>query len=104
MMNVLFKLKVQDMTSGYRVYNAACLRKIQFQNDNFAFLPEILIEAARLGAVIEERPIHFIFRKAGQSKMAVWTTAKSYLRLFLNHCRPKVIGFPFVGFTVYTRE
>src|SRR5215471_5933253 len=81
-MRTIFKVAVKDMTSGYRVYRAACLRKIHFQNDDFAFLPEILIEAAAMQAIMVEHPIHFIFRKSGVSKMNVWTTARSYVRLF----------------------
>jgi len=79
-MRVLFKVTVRDMTLGYRVYRASCLRKIRFQND--AFLPEILIHAAAIRAVMVEQPIHFIFRKSGVSKMAIWTTMRSYVRLF----------------------
>jgi dolichol-phosphate mannosyltransferase len=87
-MNVLFGVNVKDMTSGFRVYRAACLRALEYRNDNFAFLPEMLIEASALGAVIEERPIHFIFRVAGESKMALWRTFRSYVSLFGSLRRP----------------
>ena len=75
-------MKVKDMSSGFRVYRAGLLRRIHFHNDNFAFLPEVLIQAAAMGAVMIERPIHFIYREAGRSKMAIWTTSISYLKLF----------------------
>lgn len=81
-MNVVFGVNVKDMTSGFRVYRASCLRALEYRNDNFAFLPEMLIDAAALGAIIEERPIHFIFRVAGESKMALWRTFRSYVSLF----------------------
>jgi dolichol-phosphate mannosyltransferase len=82
LMKELFKVRVRDMTSGYRVYRAEFLRRVRFYNDDFAFLPEILIVSARMGGTMIERPIHFIFRTAGVSKMRLWTTARSYVRLF----------------------
>lgn len=82
LMKELFNVPVRDMTSGYRVYRAEFLRRIRFCNDDFAFLPEILIIAGAMGGSMVERPIHFIFRTAGVSKMRLWTTARSYVRLF----------------------
>ena len=80
-MRIVFGLRIKDKTSGYRVYRAGALRKLAFENDNFAFLPEILIRANALGMRIVEEPIHFIFRTEGTSKMHLATTAMSYLSL-----------------------
>src|SRR5262249_38522298 len=55
-MRTIFKVAVKDMTSGYRVYRAACMRKDTFQNAVYAFLPEILIEAAAMQAIMVEHP------------------------------------------------
>jgi dolichol-phosphate mannosyltransferase len=80
-MRVVFDLRVKDKTSGYRVYRAEALRRLSFENDNFAFVPEILLCANALGMHIAEEPIHFIFRTEGKSKMHVVTTALSYISL-----------------------
>lgn len=80
-MRVLFGLRVKDKTSGFRIYRAAALRRLSFENDNFAFLPEILLRANALGMTIAEEPIHFIYREQGVSKMRFWTTVRSYLTL-----------------------
>lgn len=81
LMRFLFGLKVRDKTSGFRVYRAAALRSLEFRNNDFAFLPEMLIRAHNAGLRIAEEPIHFIFRREGTSKMAILTTCLSYLRL-----------------------
>lgn len=88
LMRFLYGLRVADKTSGFRVYRAEVLRSIAFQNDAFAFLPEILILAHRAGFRICEEPIHFIYRQEGRSKMAIWPTTASYLRLLRSRFRP----------------
>ena len=80
-MRIVFGLRVRDKTSGFRIYRAGVLRRLEFENDNFAFLPEILIRARSLRMSIAEEPIHFIFRTAGRSKMHIVRTALSYLSL-----------------------
>ena len=79
----LYGLDTKDKTSGYRVYRADALRRIRFANADFAFLPEILIDASRQGMRIVEEPIHFIHRKRGASKMRIVKTSMSYLGLLL---------------------
>ncbi len=80
-MRIVFRLRVRDKTSGFRIYRTEALRRLEFENENFAFLPEILIRANALRMRIVEEPIHFIFRTAGKSKMHIVTTAWSYLSL-----------------------
>jgi len=89
-MTRLYRVKVHDKTSGFRIYRADVLRSLSFENSDFAFLPELLVRAARSGAEIIERPIQFEYRHAGRSKMALATTFRSYLRLFLSLSRPHV--------------
>ena len=80
-MRIVFGLQIKDKTSGFRIYRAGVLRALTFENDNFAFLPELLIRANALGMRIVEEPIHFIFRRQGVSKMHFLTTTLSYLSL-----------------------
>ncbi len=80
-MRYLYGLRVLDKTSGFRVYRAEALRALEFRNQAFAFLPEMLIRAHNLGFHIVEEPIHFIFRREGKSKLDFWSTSWSYLTL-----------------------
>jgi len=82
-MRRLFGLPVRDLTSGYRLYRAGALRSLPFASNNFAFLPELLMEAAARGLRIGEEPIRFTYRIHGRSKMRLWRTSRSYLGLFL---------------------
>ncbi len=84
-MHLLMGLRVNDLTSGFRVYRASELRQLQFENTGFAFLPEILIGAAARGLKVVEEPIHFTVRPAGESKMDIVATSLSYVRLFATH-------------------
>lgn len=82
LMRRLMKLAVADQTSGFRVYRAEVLRRIDYRNDGFAFLPEILFQVHQLGYRIVEEPILFTVRTEGRSKMSVLPTAASYVSLF----------------------
>lgn len=81
-MHFVMGTRINDLTSGFRVYRAGALRQIRFDNVGFAFLPEILIDAASKRFKIVEEPIRFVFREAGESKMQIFSTGLSYLRLF----------------------
>ncbi|HVT14845.1 MAG TPA: glycosyltransferase [Thermoanaerobaculia bacterium] len=81
LMTRLYGLSVRDKTSGFRVYRAEVLRRVRYDNDDFAFLPELLIRASRCGYRLAEEPIHFRYRRHGESKMAFWPTSLSYLSL-----------------------
>jgi len=87
-MEVAYGLRVRDKTSGFRVYRAAALRALSFDNDAFAFLPELLMRAHAAGMAIAEEPIRFVFRRHGRSKMALWDSSRSYLELLGR--RPRV--------------
>jgi dolichol-phosphate mannosyltransferase len=80
-------MPVADQTSGYRVYRMSAFQRISFDDSGFAFLPEILIQANKKKMKIVEEPIQFIFRKAGESKMKLVPTAKSYLRMLSGRLR-----------------
>jgi dolichol-phosphate mannosyltransferase len=81
LMRYLYGLRVLDKTSGYRVYRSAALRRIEFTNPAFAFLPEMLIRAHKDGMRIAEEPIRFVFRTEGESKLQIVPTTLSYLAL-----------------------
>jgi glycosyltransferase involved in cell wall biosynthesis len=80
-MHVLFGGTVRDKTSGFRVYRAEVLRNVRHHQNDFSFLPEIAIRAQKAGYRIREEPIHFIYRREGESKMKFWPTSLSYLSL-----------------------
>ncbi len=66
-------LSPADCTSGYRCWRRETLAQLRLDavvTEGYAFLVEMLFEAARTGANIGEVPIIFVERKQGQSKVS----------------------------------
>lgn len=71
--SLMLGLGVNDSTSGFRVYSASALDKIDFQTvhaDGYGFQIEMTYRARRGGATIVEVPISFTDRTLGDSKMS----------------------------------
>ena len=67
------RLTPKDCTSGFRCWRREALLKLPLDrmvSDGYAFLVEMLFEAARRGCRIGEVPIIFIERRLGQSKLS----------------------------------
>jgi dolichol-phosphate mannosyltransferase len=83
-------LAPRDCTSAYRVWRRDALAKLPLstsRSSGYAFLPEMLFEAARLGCRIGEVPIIFVERQKGYSKVSrsvllesLWTPWQLILR------------------------
>ena len=66
-------LRIRDLTSGYKAFRAETLRAIDLdavQSEGYSFQIELTYRALRRGCRVVEVPIHFVDRKAGQSKMS----------------------------------
>jgi dolichol-phosphate mannosyltransferase len=65
--------KIFDMTSGFRVYRASFLKQLvakQVSSHGYSFQVELAFRASELG-VVAERPITFVERINGKSKMTL---------------------------------
>lgn len=80
-------LSVNDCTSGYRLYHRRVLEAIHLggvQSNGYSFQVEMTFRAKLAGFRIEEVPIIFMERRAGQSKLSkgvVWESLLMPLRL-----------------------
>ncbi len=75
-------LSPKDCTSGYRCWRREALAKLPLErvvSDGYAFLVEMLFEAARRGARIGEVPIIFVERRKGVSKLSTGIMFESLL-------------------------
>lgn len=75
------RLGVSDATSGYRAYRSEALRGIdlgQIRADGYGFLIEIVYRLVRQGRIVEEVPISFVDRRAGESKMSTLIIAEAF--------------------------
>jgi dolichol-phosphate mannosyltransferase len=76
------RLSPRDCTSGYRCWRREALALLpleQVVSDGYAFLVEMLFEAARRGARIGEVPIIFVERRKGVSKLSTGIVLESML-------------------------
>lgn len=75
-------LSVRDCTAGFRVWRRETLAKVPLEglaSNGYAFLTEMLFHAAANGARIVERPIVFVERREGASKLNGSVLAESVL-------------------------
>jgi dolichol-phosphate mannosyltransferase len=85
-LNLLFSrgldLKVRDMSSGFRLYNARAVQSLDLQRRDFDILQEILVKAHAGGWRIGEVPFTYAPREHGSSHARVLAFGLSYLRTF----------------------
>lgn len=75
-------LDVRDCTAGFRCWRRETLARVPLTglaSNGYAFLTEMLFHAARDGARIVERPIVFVERREGVSKLNGGVLAESVL-------------------------
>jgi dolichol-phosphate mannosyltransferase len=67
------RLSATDCTSGFRCWRREALSRLPLDrmvSDGYAFLVEMLFDAARQGCRLAEVPIIFVERRQGQSKLS----------------------------------
>jgi dolichol-phosphate mannosyltransferase len=75
-------LTARDCTSGFRCWRRETLARVPLEriaSSGYAFLTEMLFHAASQGAVLAERPIVFVERREGVSKLDGAVLAESVL-------------------------
>jgi dolichol-phosphate mannosyltransferase len=75
-------LTVKDVTGGFRCWRREALHRLQpdrIRSRRYAFMVETVFEAARLGLRIAERPIIYVERRVGASKMSATVLAESMM-------------------------
>jgi len=80
----LLRYRISDSTSGFRIYKAELISKMQIddiKSAGFGFQIEMTQKAIKSGAVIEEVPINFVEREFGQSKMSTHIILEALLRV-----------------------
>jgi dolichol-phosphate mannosyltransferase len=69
---VILRLAVRDLTTGFKAYARRALERIDIaslRSNGYAFQIETSYRALERGLTLVEIPIHFVDRRAGQSKM-----------------------------------
>jgi dolichol-phosphate mannosyltransferase len=82
--NVLLSLGIKDSTSGFRIYHAELLQRMEIatiKSEGYCFQIEMTRRALARGATIGEIPITFIERAQGVSKMSISIALEAVLRI-----------------------
>jgi len=82
--NALLSLGIKDTTSGFRIYTAALLRKMEIstiRSEGYCFQIEMTRRAISRGASVGEIPITFIERAHGISKMSFTIALEAVVRI-----------------------
>jgi dolichol-phosphate mannosyltransferase len=82
--NVLLSLGIKDTTSGFRIYDAELLQRMEIasiKSEGYCFQIEMTRRALSRGATIGEIPITFIERAQGVSKMSFSIALEAVLRI-----------------------
>lgn len=77
-----FRMPIHDISSGFRLYRAAALRRITFQASDFDVLEEILILIYIGGGTVTEVPFLYRPRQAGRSHAKLFKFGVAYARTF----------------------
>ena len=83
---VILDMRVRDITAGFRCYTTEALRKIdldQVKSDGYGFQVEMAYRIKQAGYGIQEVPIIFEDRRAGQSKMSKDIVLEAFVRVFM---------------------
>jgi len=70
---LLLRLKVRDVTSGFRCFKRRVLETIpldEIKSNGYAFQEEMLYRAQKAGFLITEIPVTFVDRQKGKSKLS----------------------------------
>jgi dolichol-phosphate mannosyltransferase len=70
---VVTGLRVHDCTAGFRCWRRGLLARLHLDaisSEGYAFLTEVIFQAAAAGARIAEVPIIFVERRQGASKLS----------------------------------
>lgn len=81
---LLLGVHAQDVTSGFRLYRAAALRRVDLatvRSTGYSFLVEMLFRLEAAGARIAECPIVFVDRRMGRSKLSPMEIPRGVLSL-----------------------
>lgn len=80
----VLRLRVRDVTAGYRAYRADVLRALplsEIDSRGYCFQIDMTLRTLDAGWRVVERPIEFRERSAGRSKMSAGVVAEAMLRV-----------------------
>jgi len=93
--SLMLGVEVADSTSGFRAYRAETISRIDLDGvraNGYGFQIEMVYRVAQLGGTIVERPIEFVDRERGVSKMSLRVVAEALVLVSWWGIRDRVRG------------
>jgi len=81
-LDVLFLTKLTDMTYGFRLYPAALMKSIKWEETKHPFFLETSLKPLRLGTKFIEVPAIWNVRTEGTSVISLWSCFKYFKTVF----------------------
>jgi dolichol-phosphate mannosyltransferase len=75
-------LGVRDMSSGFRLYRAAAVRRLSIEARDFYILQELLVRIYAEGWSVQERPFDYAPRVHGSSNARIFKFGIAYIKTF----------------------
>lgn len=72
LLNTLFRSKLTDINTCYKVFKKSILKEIKLKENRFAFCEELTCQALKKGYQIKEEPINYRPRTSNQGKKIKW--------------------------------
>jgi len=94
--NFIYKTKLTDMETGYKLFTKKVLEKIKLTTREFEFEPEITAKIILNGFKIKEIPIQYQYRKFGQAKINWLDGLESLFILFQQRFCPDSRFYKFI--------
>jgi len=93
--SMMLRFDVADSTSGFRAYRSEMISRIDLEGvraNGYGFQIEMVYRVAQLGGRIVERPIEFVDRELGVSKMSLRVVAEALVLVSWWGIRDRVNG------------
>lgn len=84
---LVLNVRLRDLSSGFRMYDARVLSKLDLRARDFDVLEEILVKIYADGGRVREVPFHYQVRNAGESHAKLFKFGWAYLKTLLRMCR-----------------
>lgn len=81
--NLLYGLRLTDLTTGYKAFRTSLLRSLGLQINGFGFCAEVTALLALRGEPIHEVPIHYYPRSFSEGKKITWRDGVESMRILI---------------------
>jgi glycosyltransferase involved in cell wall biosynthesis len=83
--SVLFRQRLTDEPTCYKMFDTALLKSVQLRCTGFEFCPEVTAKVSKLGYKIKELPVRYYPRSVGEGKKIKWNDGVEAIWVLLKY-------------------